>query len=107
MVCNNIALAYRSGGQWQEAEVYYAESIELWRVLGAVLARLSVELGLGKLWLDRGEPQEALAIFQQVSAALRSTPRSAEHRRLYAELKEYSAAALAAQAAVPPEGLDH
>jgi tetratricopeptide (TPR) repeat protein len=107
MVCNNIALAYRSGGQWQEAEVYYAESIELWRVLGAVLARLSVELGLGKLWLDRGEPQEALAIFQQVSAALRSTPRSAEHRRLYAELKEYSAAALAAQAAVPPEGLAH
>lgn len=95
MICNNIGLLYRHAIQWQAAEAYYAESIHLWRELGATLARISVEIDLGKLWLDCGEAQQALRCFRQLLAELHQTERDAEHRRLYAELQDYTAQALA------------
>jgi tetratricopeptide (TPR) repeat protein len=95
MTCNNIGLLYRDKRQWQEAEAYYVESIQLWRQLGATLARISVEIALGNVWLERGNPEQALPYFQQLLSELRQTERNAEHRRLYTELQDYTAQAVA------------
>jgi tetratricopeptide (TPR) repeat protein len=101
MICNNIGLLYRQDRQWQPAEAYYVESIHLWRQLGVTLARISVQIDLGKVWLDSGDPARALTCFRQLAAELRQTERDAEHRRLYAELQEYTTQALAAASSLP------
>lgn len=105
MVCNNIGLVYRAERQWDDAEIYYDEGIELHRELGGVLARISMDSGRGKLWLDRGNATKALAHFDQLLADLQATEKNAEHRRLYAEMTEYrrqAAAALGSPAADTP-----
>lgn len=96
MVCNNIGLLYLDRGEWWEAEPYYRESIRLWRELGAVLARISVEIGLARLWARRGDHRQALDGYNRLQAELARTERTPEHRRLYAEICDYRSQTLSA-----------
>ena len=96
MVCNNIGLVYRAERKWEEAEAYYAESVGIYRELGTVLARINIDSGRGKLWLERGEAAKALAHFDRLLVSLQTTEKSAEHRRLYTEITEYHRQAAAA-----------
>lgn len=96
MVCNNIGLVYRAERKWEEAEAYYAESVGIYRELGTVLARINIDSGRGKLWLERGEAAKALAHFDRLLVDLQTTEKSAEHRRLYTEITEYRRQAAAA-----------
>ena len=105
MVCNNIGLVYRAEQKWDDAEICYDESVRIYRELGAVLARINIDSGRGKLWLDRGDATKALAHFDRLLADLQATEKNAEHRRLYAEITEYrrqAAAALGSPAAGSP-----
>ena len=96
MVCNNIGLVYRAERKWDEAEACYAESVGIYRELGTVLARINIESGRGKLWLERGDAAKALAHFDRLLVDLQTTEKSAEHRRLYTEITEYRRQAAAA-----------
>ena len=96
MVCNNIGLVYRAERKWDEAEAYYAESVGIYRELGTVLARINIDSGRGKLWLERGEAAKAMAHFDRLLVDLQTTEESAEHRRIYTEITEYRSQAAAA-----------
>ncbi|MFN8470371.1 MAG: tetratricopeptide repeat protein [Caldilineaceae bacterium] len=96
MVCNNIGLVYRAEQQWDDAETCYAESVGLYRELGTILARINIDSGRGKLWLERGDAAKALAHFDRLLTDLQAAEESAERRRLHAEITEYRRQAAAA-----------
>jgi tetratricopeptide (TPR) repeat protein len=95
-VCNNMGLVYRAEQKWDDAETCYAESVEIYRQQGIVLTRINADSGRGKLWLERGDAEKALAHFDHLLADLQAIEESAERRRLYAEVTEYRRQAAAA-----------
>jgi tetratricopeptide (TPR) repeat protein len=103
MTCNNIGLLYRDQKQWELAEPHYIESVRLWRLLGATLARISVEIGWARLVWERGNTECALETYARLLEELSHTERNAEHRRLYAELRKYREQAFAALETEPTE----
>ncbi len=70
LVYLNMGIAYRRLKDWKQAEDAYRASIKQWEELGITAQAVNALDGLGLLYVDRQQPQEAKKIFRQALSQL-------------------------------------
>ena len=76
MTHNQIANAYFGLGQWREANTHYQMAQQMFQRIGDVYNRAFAENNLGQLALYRGQPEQALGLYQSVLGTFQQSGKS-------------------------------
>ncbi|MDA0245507.1 MAG: tetratricopeptide repeat protein [Chloroflexi bacterium] len=76
MTHNQIANAYFGLGQWRQANTHYQMAQQMFQRIGDVYNRAFAENNLGQLALYRGQPEQALGLYQSVLGTFEQSGKS-------------------------------